>query len=307
MKQDHKTHHSNFFLVNQKSGQAVVEYILIIAITVSLIIGLKNTFNQAGKFFENYIGAYTECLMDYGELPSFGVSDEDLKKHLSDGRKCEAKFENFTMANGRALKGDASGGPDKEPSQNASSNSDSESNKNRSRNGQSDSAGSSSGGGGSGDTDGRVRSAASVRRTSDGGSNTNAKVKTIEEEGSGDQGLDSSGRGGQSRTIYRDRGKYKAVTGKMAEQILKSDKGIPKRAPTTRTLAKADDSGGNGLGPRISIVQSQQQSNIKAEEDKPVDWGMGNFLKWILIIGMIVAIVVFFGGQILNYSNSDST
>ena len=93
----------------------------------------------------------------------------------------------------------------------------------------------------------------------------------------------------------------------MAEQILNADKGIPKREPVTRTIAKADDNGGNGLGPRVSIVQPQQLTTIKAEEDKPVDWGMGNFLKWILIIGMIIAIVIFFGGQILNYSNSDST
>ncbi len=308
MKQDHKTHHSNLFLVNQESGQAVVEYILIIAITISLIIGLKNTFKQAGQFFENYIGAYTECLMDYGELPSLGSSDEDLKKHLSDGRKCEAKFENFTMAKGRNLKNETGGSSDKNnQSENSSSDSDSASNRNKSRNGQSDSAGSSGGGGGSGGADGRVRNASSIRRTSDGGSNTNAKVKTIEEEGDSDGGLDSAGRGGQSRTIYRDRNKYKAITGQMAEQILKADKGIPKREPVTRTIAKADDNGGNGIGPRVSIVQPQQLTTIKAEEEKPVDWGMGNFLKWILIIGMVVAIVVFFGGQILNYSNSDST
>ena len=309
MKQDHKTHHSNLFLVNQKSGQAVVEYILIIAVTISLIVGLKNTFHQAGKFFENYIGAYTECLMDYGELPSFGVSDDDLKKHLSEGRKCEAKFENFTLTEGRTLKPNSNSGDPASvgKSENSSTNSSSASNASKSRNGQSDSAASSGGGSGSDGADGRVRSAGLARRTSDGGSNTNTKVKTIEEEGSGDGGLDSSGRGGQSRTIYRDQKKYKAITGQMAEQIFKADKGIPKREQKARTIAKADDSGGNGIGPRVSIVQPQQLTNIKTEEDKPADWGMGNFLKWILIIGMIIAIVIFFGGQILNYSNSDST
>ena len=103
MKQDHKMHYSKLFLVGQKSGQAVVEYILILAITLSLIIALKNTFKQAGAFFEDYIGAYTECLMDYGELPSFGVSDEDMKQHLSEGYKCEVKFEKFSLAQGRTL------------------------------------------------------------------------------------------------------------------------------------------------------------------------------------------------------------
>lgn len=308
MKQDHKTHYSKLFLVNQKSGQAVVEYILIIAVTLSLIIGLKNTFTQAGKFFENYIGAYTECLMDYGELPSLGVSDDDLKKHLSEGRKCEAKFEKFTLAEGRSLKPGASGGSGASgnASENSSASSDSATNANRSRNNQSDSA-SASGGSGSGGADSRVRSAGSVRRTSDGGANTNAKVKTIEEEGYGDEGLGGSGSGRQSRTIYRERNKYKAVTGQLAEQILKSDKGIPKREPKARTIAKADDSGGNGNGPRVSIVQPPKPENTLVEDDKPVDWGVGNFLKWILIIGMIIAIVIFFGGQILNYSNSDST
>ncbi len=307
MKQDHKTHYSHLFLLGQKSGQAVVEYILIIAVTLSLIIGLKNTFSQAGKFFENYIGAYTECLMDYGELPSFGVSDKDMKQHLSAGRKCEVKFEKFSLSEGRSLKSNPGGGSNlaAAQSENSSANSGSTSDNSRSQSNQSNSSGGSSGGG-SGGSDNRIRNARSVSRTSDGGSNANGKVKTIENEESGDEGSGSSG-SRQSRTIYRDRNKYKAVTGQLAEQILKSDKGIPKREPGSRTIAKADDSSGNGIGPRVSIVPGPQEKVVQLEEDKPADWGFGNFLKWILIAGMIIAIVIFFGGQIMNYSNSDST
>ena len=307
MKQDHKTHYSHLFLVGQKSGQAVVEYILIIAVTLSLIIGLKNTFSQAGKFFENYIGAYTECLMDYGELPSFGVSDEDMKQHLSAGRKCEVKFEKFSLSEGRTLKQNSSGNSNLGTGQpgDSSANSVSNSDKNRSQSNQSDSGGGSSGRGSVG-SDNRVRNARSVSLTADGGSNANGKVKAIEDEEPGDEGSDSSS-GRQGRTIYRDRNKYKAITGQLAEQILKSDKGIPKREPRTRTVAKADDSSGNGSGPRISIVPGPQEKVVQLEEEKSADWGFGNFLKWILIAGMIIAIVIFFGGQIMNYSNSDST
>ncbi len=308
MKQDHKTHYSHLFLVGQKSGQAVVEYILIIAVTLSLIIGLKNTFSQAGKFFENYIGAYTECLMDYGELPSFGVSDSDMKQHLSAGRKCEVKFEKFSFSEGRSLKPNSSSSNNNlgtGQSEDSSANSGSTADKNRSRSNSSDSGGGSPSSG-SGGSDNRVRNASFVSRTADGGSNTNAKVKAIEVEQSGDEGYSSSS-GRQSRTIYRDRNKYKAVTGQLAEQILKSDKGIPKREPKSRAIAKANDSSGDGTGPRVSIVQGPQGKEVRLEEEKPADWGFGNFLKWILIAGMIIAIVIFFGGQIMNYSNSDST
>lgn len=297
------------FLIEQNGGQAVVEYMLVVAIAVSIIIALKGTFKKFGDFTHNYLGAYTTCLMEYGELPSLGISDADFKTHLSDGKTCNTQFGSFSLASGRP------------PLSSSSTNS---ANNKNSQGGNSNSAANEAGGSGSANRNAdskknsdnpRFSSSSSPyssgmmsrsggKGTADGASSVAGKTKIIEDESLEEGGDTGRGRGRQTRTIYRQRQRYKAVTGKMAEEFNKSANRADKRAPASKTIAKNED--GNGIRPRTNLVKVPESSMKITEQKADEGWTFGNFLKWIMIIGIIIAIVIFFGGQILNYSNSDS-
>ena len=101
MEQDQNHYLRQNSLLN-KRGQAAVEYILLLVITVSLVMGAKKAFSSLDKFINHYIGEYVICLMEYGELPSLGVSDSTQKKHMDGaGKSCDEEFAGFTFEDGR--------------------------------------------------------------------------------------------------------------------------------------------------------------------------------------------------------------
>ena len=78
-------------------GQGIIEYLLILVVTVAIILGVVFQFSQAfATFLQSYMGDYVECLLATGELPSLG---SDLDNNLI----CDAEFEPFSLANGRPL------------------------------------------------------------------------------------------------------------------------------------------------------------------------------------------------------------
>ena len=57
----------------REKGQAVIEYLLILILVVSIILGILYQFNDAfKKFINGYFGDYIACLLETGELPSLG-------------------------------------------------------------------------------------------------------------------------------------------------------------------------------------------------------------------------------------------
>lgn len=306
-------------LLNSNSGQAVIEYILIVSIAVSILFILKDSFRQISTFTDNYMGKYTACLMEFGELPSLGVTDESLKDHQSTSYKCEASFQPFTLTAGRPpVEGSGSGqsasARDQAERSTGSGDRDSNSAADRARQSSSTRRDSEATGGGRGGGQSSSSNSAgnnirrSGRGTADGAGSANAKVRSIEEAGLEEEGEGFSGpnrRPRQSRVIYRNREKYRAVTGQQAQQIqAQLARTAPQKVPGSRTIAKAEE--GFSPGPRTGIVNPPPVKPVIAQQEQDEGWGFGNLIRILLIIGIVVAIVIFFGGQLLNYSNSDS-
>jgi Flp pilus assembly pilin Flp len=86
---------------SSEGGQAIVEYTLILAVIVLLILGALYQFNQGfQKFASGIMNGYTTCLLETGELPG-------------DSAICADQFKQFNAADGKPLvKGvnDGSGG-----------------------------------------------------------------------------------------------------------------------------------------------------------------------------------------------------
>jgi hypothetical protein len=58
-----------------KSGQAVVEYMLILVVSVTLILSLASViFTPFQVFLNQFLGEYVSCLLESGELPPMGAS-----------------------------------------------------------------------------------------------------------------------------------------------------------------------------------------------------------------------------------------
>ena len=321
MKQDQNFQSNLKVRLDSQSGQATIEYILLIVVSISMLMMAKGLFAGVNNFINSYIGNYFTCLMDNGELPG-GVGSG------STSVACKAEF---SFNKGAVLTGGGStGGSSSSSSQNSSASANSK-NKNGSSTNSSSNANSSnasskngsgsdsdesagkkaSGGGGSSGGSNSAYANGTLRRSggfnvADGGSNADAKVKVLDEEdvlgGSGSR----SGRDSVSRiTSLSYRNRYKAITGQYYDEIEKKEARKQPKGAVSRKLAVAQEEG-NRPGPRKSEFVPRPAEVVRPPEAADAGFSFGYLFKWLIIAGMIVAIIIFFGGQVLNYSNSDS-
>jgi hypothetical protein len=272
-----------------QSGQAVVEYVLVmISVIVVFFIagGFLRQFNSSfSNFVKNYYGEYLSCLIETGELPTLGYEGGN--------GGCEDEFQPFTLAGGRAPYNpprpyvpsggyDGDGGGLENPPRKID---------------QTDTADGGAGGG--------ARSASG----SDGGSG--AGLSQGPQLIGGDSGRSKrvplapseTGKKDSSGTYVQNSGAFGGVDGG-------SSGGRPKYVPIEgeRDPSKSDSAGAGrgedvqsgGLSPkRVPADVVTEKKKIQEEEG----WTFPDFLRLLLIIGIILAMVVFFGGQALQMSN----
>lgn len=333
MKQDQKSRFKIKGQLGSQSGQAVVEYLLLAVVTLGLILGMRGVFKNLNDGAQKYMGDYIVCLMDYGELPSLGVASSDLNQHSSAQPGCDKKFAAFTFDQGRPPLGggSSSSGSSSSNSANNSNSSSSSSSKNGSKNGSDSSKNSSNsqsdsdvgasdlakGGGRNGSSgsksnspyrNGQVRRSGDNYGTLDGSSLGNSDRSRIisdgDDETAGGNGRNRrTGRRGRNYTMYYGEN-YRAITGGKAfdyynKQLKKTQTRSP--AASVKLLAKQDESYFQSNRKEIT-----PQERIKAPEASSDDgkFTFGNIMRWLMIAGMVIAIVIFFGGQVMNYSNS---
>lgn len=311
--------------LNSNSGQAVVEYTLLMVIIVALCIGIGKGFGTLNNYLQRYIGDYTACLMEYGELPSLGTKVNELNRHAGGtGKKCDQEYKPFSFVDGRPSSG-GSGSAGSSSGQNGKNsnsagggngNNGSNSNKNASnasKNGNSDDSKGSNGSGGSDELgnggsskspykNGQIARAGTPFGTIEGNDDSK-RVKIIE----GDEEGDSSRKRKSNKNLSAirpdyDRSGYHAVNGKMQEEYEKSIKNKVLRTPTSTVTVM--NLGGSGILPIKSKLMPRESEKPKTSEDDNSKMSFGGFLRFLIIAGMVVSIIVFFGGQIMNYSNS---
>lgn len=307
-----------------QSGQAVVEYILLLIVIVSLVIGAAKAFGNLNSFMNAYIGDYIVCLMEYGELPSLGVSDSKQKNHSggSSGKSCDQQFAGFTFESGRPPTGGSSstmGGQGSRSGnrggENRSNSTNSGSNKNSSKNAENSSSKKNNADGGSGNrgnvatknsspyATGQINRSNANYGTSDGDlSPGNKKIKIIEEqEELGKKKSDAYGETSRSRRRGNGQEKYRAITGQMAAEI---EKKLAKKSGPTRSVRTLAGDTGNRFGPYKKTFTPPETKTREIKNDDNSGFSFGYIIRWLIIGGMLLALIIFFGGQIMNYSNS---
>lgn len=288
----------------------MVEYVLILVITITILAAAKGMFKAVDDFMYSYMGAYISCLMEYGELPAQGVEATDLKKNKDGGngggKVCDSSFKNFNLANGispnlnsSSSNSSRNNSNSRNSSQSAAANSKEKIAAIRPNNSVTDSANPNSS---SSYANGKVQRASNQSRagTADGGRQGlgDDKVRIIEDEG-GDTGF------GGSRTsnigtneVNYEKVSYKAIKGKLAV----AQKAKANRAPSAKIIQEIVDE--NRIGPRRSVLAPPEKRAVATSEEDGEGFSFGYFLRCIIIAGILISIFIFFGSQVMSFMNS---
>ena len=265
--------------IKSESGQAATEYVLLLVVTVGLVLALiTQFFKPLQSFIDSYLGDYTACLLQTGELPSFGGEST-----IAAYEGCETKFAPGTLANGRPPL-DSVGSSKSGNGKNGSSSRGSGAVEGAGY------AGSSSRGGSN-----RMFNSSRGTKSGDAGGADASKTTEIAVEGGG--GAGSFFNTSSSGTIIIRRNKTVAVSGAQFSAEMK--KKIEKKQAGARRVVAAD---GLSTPPKKIAIKKPERKIDSVVEDE--EFTIGNFMRMLFIIGIILAIVVFVGGQVLQMSKN---
>lgn len=265
--------------LGNERGQGLVEYILVVVVSVSLILGGLYQLNTAFKgWANNYFGNYLACLLESGELPNISGGG-------GDGGICNEIFKPFSLADGRPLnpgysppeaKPDSKGGGTREGGRAGTS------------------VGRRSGGGGGSGGGGRFAggSFGSGKKKIGATGRRGASATYTGSTAAGDYG-NGSGRSGKRNPI--------AVKPRLDNRFALQDE---RERPQKRSVAgggrRPQESGGQT--PRVRVKRTDVKKSATAEADSGLT--LPSFLKWLVIAGIIIALIVVLGGQSLQIGKS---
>ena len=246
-----------------QSGQAVMEYILVLVVVVGIALGVMYQLNTAlKKYVQSYFGDYIACLLETGELPNFGGSTG------ANAESCESLYEEFSLQNGRPLIASSGGGNSEGSSNDGSSNS----------------SGSRGRGGGS--------------RITRGGSSLNAErdrggqVAAGKIENKSKKEYQGYGGGEDASASYRANVQRGGPGSRVYTKLKNENK--------EKTLNKKVDLSGKlaGRSSRKIAVDMDKFKTKPPVSDTSFGLSIGDYIRYILILALIVVIVIFFGGQL---------
>jgi hypothetical protein len=265
---------SLFKKFHNEAGQGTVEYVLLLIFVIGVVLGGLYQLNSAFQVFaNNYFGDYLACLLETGELPALdGV-----------GGTCNASYQSFSFASGRPL--ETSSGP------------------------------SAAGAGGAATGGGYSASAAQAAAAAAAGRSNTFSIGSTQVAASspsrflaggsgGDSGsqtntgsLDGDNLGGyQGTKVIRIplRRSERGITGSRGYEDEVKDKEKVKVAPTSQSIA---DEKRKEL---MMVVRKPAASKAPEIEE----FTFSNFLRYLIIAAIIIAILFFIGSQAMQVSKS---
>lgn len=290
-------------LSGSQKGQAVFEYVLMVIVTLSLIIGLATHFiTPLRDYLQNYAGTYIECLLETGELPFIIASTESQE---CDFDELKARIDEATAG------GDSSGGTPGNASTDGSNGDSSDNNSNNSNqnaNNNANAGGGSGGGGGS--------SLGGPRLNQSGGLNEGAT------SGFNSGGGDGSSRGGKlAARVKRANAEAANATGSNNTIPYKYEqdygRGLSGVLPVERTEEETELQSirQNQVTKKSSKKEAEQQLRKKDftvkpppkqktagqnQEDFSLGLNFGKYMRYFLIGGIIFALIIMVFTQLNN-------
>ena len=267
-----------------QAGQATVEYILLLVIGVSLILGLANQmYRPFGDFVDNQMGPYLQCLLDLGELPALGgdASGECVLPPIKPGPKATASV------------GGSGGGGAASEGANAAR---------RSKRGNGDDgSGNGSGGAGRGRGSGSDLSnkgfAVGKKVGADGPGSETDSGRQMSEKLPESKFMKLQHNGSTVGSINSSSSGYNGIGGQLPAEQVKRE-----RARQAVYQAGLIESGEEIKKPNKLLVKPPERKAASEAAEPP--WNFGQYLKLAMIVAIVVAIILFLGGQMSQISKS---
>ncbi|HVK61965.1 MAG TPA: hypothetical protein VM432_10460 [Bdellovibrionales bacterium] len=293
--------------LRSQKGQGTVEYVLVLMITVVLILTVIARFNDSFRLYsERLFDGYLACLLETGELP--GRSAE-----------CAAAYEGYASSGNPVVAGDPLGNwsanqpnsGSQPPASGSDGSKDGDAGTSGGKtSGEPSQASSGSAGGGSevasngGQSQGGSTSVGFLRSGGDSKRSTpvgKADGKDRAAAGNADSLLGTDAIGQVSGSDYANSRKKKTILRDFDYFGQKEDEARKNDRPTTAAIAK-DTDGQETLKPK-KVAEPERKPAV-AKETNSEGFSFGYMIKLLLIAAIGIAIVIFFGGQILQASKS---
>lgn len=267
-------------------GQAAIEYVLLLVVSVAILTLLvTQLFTPLQNYLQSTIGDYTACLLETGALPSLGGDD-------TSAADLGCKMGQMASVGGSNSSGSKS-------NSSSSSSSDSSSSDKSSSSSSGSSSGSSSSSSSSSQTPSRggrssfLRQRRAAAGIGDSGANNKVTEIQVEQLGAGNGFFNT-----KIAASYGIQRQNKKSAVNMAGWTDAEKKKLERANDTGRTTSVA--TGDLGPAPKKIGVKPPPPKAAVEEEDKP--FTIGNFIRYLFIAALIIALVIFIGGQALSMS-----
>lgn len=267
----------------------MVEYILVLVVTVGLIVGLLTQFNKSIEvWLNNYFGDYLACLLETGELPAMGATDA--------GGVCSQYHSPFVAgdldAGGEGENGGGNGGSNSGSSSSSGSG-------DKAKKSVADASASRGGVGSSASStaSGKFGKISSFRAASSSSGAGRGKSGREDKANTGNTKVSTpSGLGGESsgpNVVRMETNRLNLGFSVQKNQQEEREEKIS--VPVAKDEAKKEK--------REERFLASKPPKVKVKDlDADLGLGYGDYLRYLLIAGIIIAIITFFGGQALQIS-----
>ncbi len=266
---------------NSNAGQAVLEYILMVVVGVTLVVSLSVAiFQPLGQFVDNLNREYIKCLLETGELPQLSSEDQNVV--------CFDEIPSFVAldAEGNPLApGGAGQGGGNQRAESAANRDGQTTESNGGRTVRSNYRG------------GGRRSSNSSRAGSERGASKTTVIavnQEFEEGGGFFSSQSGSGRGSARRKKTR-----KVALSSLTEYDRQK---VERSLEKSKSTPVSSDEGITQARKKKVLVKPPSEKKVLAEISVPV--GYGHYLKIFIIIILILFIIIVFGSQAYQMSKN---
>ena len=302
MRSHGKTKKNRAICNGRQSGQAVVEYILMLVVLVAIGMNFVDLFAKPFQSFtSDFMGTYTSCLLETGELPRLNSTATSECQPPKMGKGTPRAQSTSIGGSG----GSSGGGSSANINKDSKSGSSSSSSSSNGKDGAGSGPGGSNGGGGnrslSRGSGGRGSNGFAPRTTSDGALSGGGKVTEIAVNGNSSSeggGFFKAGSNGYS-VFAGDQRKTRSIS--MAGMTDAQRDKLTKREPNVgRTVATYDTLGSKAK--KIEIKKKIAAAQLENEEQQTAN--VGAWFRYLIIIAIIIIIIALIGGQVAQMMKS---
>lgn len=276
-------------MIHLESGQAIVEYLLILVVTVTFVIFVSSRLmTPVTRFMKNYAGAYVECLLETGELPFIAAVSENTECSLDQLEKRDRNLADLDIAGGGSG-GSGSGG-------NSNQNDDSANNSNNSnnRNGSGSRGGSRSGSNSSPihNASGALNETGSASFGSGGAGGGGSRGDKLAAKANN---ASKSGDYSSSSVPYQFQQDYgRGISGYIAAPKTKEQKEMEKLESSKAAVKNKGGNESQRLRAKSFVAPVSKKSDKKAGIGGDIDLGFnfGKYLRFFMIGGIIFALII---------------